>query len=698
MALRGSAGNSLVCYLLGITDVDPLRFRLPLERFLHPGRTDLPDIDLDFDWKVRDEVIAHVVRRYGQVHTAQISMHLFFQPRSAFREVGRVHGLSDKQISDLLASLSRSVDDLLLPEDPGGRGEPPPSGGGVPRPPSSFPLEPERWPLLIADARRLLGRPHHLSIHPGGVVLTPGPIMDHVPLERAAKGVIVTQFDKDAIESVGLVKIDLLGNRGLSTVDEARRLAGVARSADTDGDPATLDLLRRGDTVGVTQLESPAMRHLLIQMRPNCLDDVIRSLALLRPGAAGIGMKESYIRRRHGLEPVRLAHPRLTALLDDTHGLMIYEDDALRLVQALTGLSAADADRFRKRVSRHATEQEAQLLKGEFLALCARQGVPAEAVTELWLQLAKFNRYSFCKSHAVSYGLIAWSAVWLKAHFPLEFWTAALNNNQGAYPRRVYIEAIKRAGLELRPPCVNRSELTFHLEERAIRVGLGVIAGLPVDLQERLIQERSDNGPYLSLADFRQRVRPGPEALALLIRSGALDWTGQSRPALFLEADLSPECEQGQPAELFPEQDSPGWSPSDYSEERRLWDQWHLLGFILGRPLFSFLCSRFPTHHPGPPLIDSRQLRAHRGRLVRVRGIVSTGRHTFTQDGRPLQFLSLEDDYGLVEVSLFPGTCEQVPYMTLGPYEATGVVEEHYGVFALTARFLEVAGSTDNRR
>ncbi len=262
MALRGSAGNSLVCYLLGITDVDPLRFHLPLERFLHPGRTDLPDIDLDFDWKVRDEVIAHVVKRHGQAHVAQISMHLFFQPRSAFREAGRVHGLSDEQISNLLTSLNRSVDDLLLPEGGRATGEPPV--------PTSFPLERERWPLLLADARRLLGRPHHLSIHPGGVVLTPGPIMDHVPLERAAKGVIVTQFDKDAIERIGLVKIDLLGNRGLSTVDEARRLSGLGRSLALpagDCDPATLDLLRRGDTLGVTQLESPAMRHLLIQMR-----------------------------------------------------------------------------------------------------------------------------------------------------------------------------------------------------------------------------------------------------------------------------------------------------------------------------------------------------------------------------------------------------------------------------------------------
>jgi DNA polymerase III alpha subunit len=215
MALRGSAGNSLVCYLLEITDVDPLRFGLSLDRFLHAGRKDLPDIDLDFDWKVRDDVLDHVRRHYGRDHTAQIASHLFLQPRSAFRESAKVHGLSDEQVSQLLERLDKRVEGLLQ-EDPDG-----PSL----RPPLSFPLEPERWPLILADARRLLGRPHHLSIHPGGIVITPGSIEGYAPLQMAPKGVVITQFEKDAIERVGLVKIDLLGNRALATVDEAQRIA-----------------------------------------------------------------------------------------------------------------------------------------------------------------------------------------------------------------------------------------------------------------------------------------------------------------------------------------------------------------------------------------------------------------------------------------------------------------------------------------
>jgi error-prone DNA polymerase len=746
MALRGSAGNSLVCYLLAITDVDPLRFDLPPERFLHPGRADLPDIDLDFDWKVRDEVIAHVIQKHGAAHAAQISTHQFFQPRSAFREAGRVHGLSDEQISDLLAVLDEKVDDVLLSSAdkvtrgggahdgpmrcaPGSsdstRGYPPqdrsPTGllswgriapGGAhaqpgaqapgasrascpPVPlspcPRRFPLEAERWPRLLADARRLLGKPHHLSIHPGGVVLTPGPLMDHVPLQWAAKGVVVTQLDKDGVEQVGLVKIDLLGNRALATVDEATRLSGRPLPRDTDRDLATLDLLRRGDTVGVGQLESPAMRHLLVQMRPRGLGDVVQALALLRPGAAGVGVKQRFIRRRLGLEPAEALHPRLAGALAETEGLLLYEDDALRVVQALTDLPVPDADRLRKRIAKHRTDAEAEALRRELIALCERRGLAAEDVAELWAVLAKFNRYSFCKSHAVSYGLIAWDSAYLKAHEPAAFWAAALNNNQGAYPRRVYVEAAKRAGIELRLPCVNASGDVFTLEGAAVRVGLGAIAGLPLELRQRLLADREQAGPFRDLADLRRRLRPGPEALALLIRCGALDGLGRPRPALFLDAELQDAARVG-PAELF-EAAPARWAPADYGALRRLRDEWGLLGFVLGPPLFRLFRDPEAERRPGPPLVESARLGGFVGRTVRAQGLVATYRHVFTHDGRPLQFITLEDEHGLAEVTLFPGACGQVPYLTMGPWLATGTVEEQHGVVTLTAQRFERLGA-----
>jgi DNA polymerase III alpha subunit len=531
-----------------------------------------------------------------------------------------------------------------------------------------------------------------LSIHPGGIVITPRPIENYVPLQRAPKGIVITQFEKDAAEHIGLVKIDLLGNRALATVDAACRFAAGRRPARICDPPPnffddldTIALLQRGDTLGVNQLESPAMRHLLIQMQPKGLQDVIQALAMIRPGAASVGMKECFIRRRRGLEPVRCAHPSLEPLLRETQGLMLYEDDALRVLQALTGLTAPDADRFRKRVTKHRTADEAQALTEEFLEACARNQVPRTVAGELWVQLAKFNHYSFCKSHAVSYGLIAWKAAFLKTHDPLCFWTAALNNNQGMYPRRVYVEAVKRAGISFHLPCVNRSAEDFTIEGDAIRVGLDAIASLSEGLRANLLADRQQRGPYRDLADFRRRLNPGPEALGLLIRCGALDFTGQTRPALFLETDLQ-EKEQGTgtvPSLPYIASSLPleGWSPTEYHRERRLWDEWELLGFVVGPRLMSLFRPRLPKD-----LTTSRELPDHMGRLVRVAGLVATARHTPTADGRTMQFVSLEDEWGLVDVTLFPGTCPPHPYLTLGPYLVTGVVEEQYGVLTVTAR------------
>ncbi|HMF11902.1 MAG TPA: DNA polymerase III subunit alpha, partial [Gemmataceae bacterium] len=688
MALRGSAGNSLVCYLLEITDVDPLRFGLPMERFLHPGRTDLPDIDLDFDWKVRDDVIDYVFRRHGPRHTARISSHLFLQPRSAFRESAKAHGLSNQQVSALLETLDARVSRLVEEDDESAIRNP---QSAIPR---SFPLEPARWPAIVRDAKVLLGRPHHLSIHPGGVVITPQPIENHAPLQVAPKGVVMTQFDKDSVEYVGLVKIDLLGNRALATVDEAmhhlRLQISDCRFENLQSEICNLksdfapQLLQQGDTLGVNQLESPAMRHLLIQMQPGGIDDVIQSLALIRPGAASIGAKECFVRRRHGLEPVRVAHPSLEPLLSETMGLMLYEDDGLAVIQALTGLPAPDADRFRKRVAKHRTEEEALVLTKEFLAACDRHGTPRSASTEMWVQLAKFNNYSFCKSHAVSYGLIAWKAATLKARHPLAFWTAALNNNQGMYPRRVYIEAIKRAGIPLRLPCVNRSSGPFSIDGGAIRTGLDAVASLDETLKDAILIERDRNGHYQDLGDFRRRVEPGPETLALLIRCGAFDFTGQPRPALFLASDLQDRAGPGE--ELFRDDLSRDWTPSDYVTVRRFRDEFELLGFITGPPLMALFRPSVPEG-----FITSGDLAANIGRRVRVSGLVATARHTPTSDGRDMQFVTLEDEWGLVEVTLFPGTCEPVAYLTMGPYNATGRVEEQFGVVTLTAEKFERA-------
>jgi DNA-directed DNA polymerase III PolC len=716
MALRGSAGNSLICYLLSITDVDPLRFELPLERFLHAGRLDLPDIDLDFDWRERDEMIASVFARYGAAHTAMISSHLFLQPRSAFREAAKVHGLSNEQISQVIESLAQRVDAIRDPYPPPvvgpasrrsltGETPVPPAGkgGGLETVPKTFPLEPARWPRLLADARRLLDRPRHLSVHPGGIVLTPDPIENYVPLQRAAKGVVITQFEKDAVEQIGLVKIDLLGNRALSTVSEARRRLDpvnrkIAATAADRHDARTLDLLRRGDTLGVNQLESPAMRHLLIQMRPRNMLDVIQALALIRPGAASIGAKEKFIRRRRGLEPVQHLHPYLEPLLRDSCGLMLYEDDALRVVQALTGLSAPEADRFRKQITKSESAEEILALSKAFLAACDRNGIDRKSAEETWVQLAKFNSYSFCRSHSISYGMIAWQAAFLKAHFPLVFWTAALNNNQGMYPRRVYVEAAKNSGIPFFLPCVNRSPREFTIEENGIRTGLGCIRSLDEATMESILADRERRGLYQGLIDFQQRINAGPETLALLIQVGAFDFTNQSRASLMLEAaleEVQPEgaslftggtgvspVGDGRDARLIGCDPWPfDWKPTDYSQVRQWKEEWERLGFLAGPPVMELFRPFLPQG-----LHDSRCLNSLLGRPIRLAGLVATGRHTETKNGEEMQFVTLEDEWGLVDVTLFPRICPPLAHLSMGPYLVEGEVEEQYGVLTITAR------------
>jgi DNA polymerase III alpha subunit len=639
---------------------------------------------------------------------------------------------------------------------------------------------------IVRLARRLIGMPHNFSVHPGGVVMGAMDIDHYAPVQPSPKGVRITQYDKDGVEAMGLVKLDILGNRNLSTVSEAceliARRTGRRVNIETvePQDPATVRLLREADTVGCNQLESPAMRHLLRMMQPGGAADVMQALALIRPGAAGIGMKETFVRRRRGLEKTPAAPPLLEGLLDETHGVMMYEDDVMMVAAALAGLSLGEADRFRKAVQKCTTDQRRLELSQDFLSRCRGRGVDMDSAKDLWVQMAKFNAYSFCRAHAASYAAIAYAGAWLKTHYPLEFWTAALNNNQGMYHPRVYVELAKRDGIAFLLPDVNRSEAEFRCSmgilpmcttgvppvrgegvsplrpegilpsvavssvasssssssvsssPPAIRIGLGLVEGLGPTGVEQILRHR-ESGPFEGLSDFLMRTGIGYTETRNLILCGAFDWTGRNRPALMMELNLfvrlGPHPTSYHPTQPFQNAlvvssqkptHSNGWAlttekigpnggssrparssplllprvpvipnvPGDYDYERKYRDEMTILG-VCAREHFLAFCRQRSPRLSELAGTDSRRLKLKTlvGRRVRLAGVIEARRYTATRSGQTMLFLTMADEQGTFEVSLFPDALARAGggLERYGPYVVAGTVEDQYGAITVSA-------------
>jgi DNA-directed DNA polymerase III PolC len=679
VAGRGSGASSLVAYLLGITNVCPLSLDIPFERFLNDRRVDFPDLDLDFCWRIRDDVIDYAFGRWGQAQTAMICTHNTFQERSAFRETAKAFGLSDEQISGLRPA-DVEGDELLA--------------------------------RIGRLSRRIEGLLHNLSVHPGGIVIAPRGIDRHVPVQPAPKGVLITQFDKEGIKDIGLVKLDLLGNRSLSTIRYTCDLIAQRTGQVLDvealpaGDAATVATLRSADTVGCNQIESPAMRHLLRALEPDGVAELMKCLALIRPGAASIGMKEVFIRRRRGLEPVPPAMPAVDAVLAATHGVMLYEDDVMLVAAAMLGTDLAEADQFRKAVQKCPDDAARLALSREFLARCRENGVEDDYARSMWVQMAKFNAYSFCRAHAASYAMLAYASAYLKTHYPLEFWTACLNNNQSMYHPRVYVEQAKRMGVRFLLPDVNRSQTEFAMDcgengdrhpprrvpvpfSPAIRVGFNRVDGLgPVTIQA-LLDARSVH-PFEGLTDCLARSRIGREEARALVLCGALDATGRSRPELMLELNLffslRPHRTAGQELLLTAGPSIPHIA-EDYSPTRKYADQRRVLGISVREHILEL----YRPGLAGSVDADSRDLPGRLGRGVRIAGVLEAQRTAQTQTGQTMMFLTMEDEFGMFEVTVFPSTYAALGVLDrYGPYVIAGTAEEQYGSINVNAACVDL--------
>jgi len=448
---RGSAAGSLVTYCLDLSGVDPLRYGLLFERFLNLERADCPDIDLDVCWRSRDDVIRHVYETHGAARVAMISTHQTFQARSAFREVAKAHGLAPDEVDDLSRRLpyfsAAGIRDAVLsfPEC------------------RDFPVDQPDIARILEIAAAIDGLPRHLSVHVGGLVIADRPLTDYAPLQAATKGIVITQYEADAVEALGLVKMDLLAQRSLSilqtAVKEIEKNHGLRVDPLTieDGDPAVAAMLERGDTFGCFQIESPGMRNLLKMMGARRRMDVILGLSLIRPGPASSGMKERFVRRRRGLEPPEVLHPALGEVLGDTYGVMLYQEDVIRVAHAAAGFTLAEGDRLRKELAKGATPDRLETWRTRFIRGAIAGGARRQDAETLWERLTQFAAYSYCKAHACTYGEISYRAAYLRAHWPAEFAAAVLANQAGYYERRAYLEDARRHGCPILGPDVNAS-------------------------------------------------------------------------------------------------------------------------------------------------------------------------------------------------------------------------------------------------
>jgi DNA polymerase-3 subunit alpha/error-prone DNA polymerase len=682
---RGSAAASLVAYCLGITNVCPLKHNLYFERFLNPGRRDPPDIDVDFAWDERDGVLAAVLARHAG-HAAMVANHVLFQPRMAVREVAKVYGLPEAEIARVAKRL------------PGyGRAE----GLGADlqealrrRPESRALALPPPWPEILALAGRIVGTPRHLSVHPGGVVITPGPIDDYVPVERAPKGLPIIQWEKDGAEDAGLVKIDLLGNRSLGVIRDAlAALRADGRVLDEsrwepEEDLATQEAVAQGRTMGCFYIESPAMRLLQQKAKVGDFEHLVIHSSIIRP-AANDTIRE-YLRRLHGgaWKPI---HPLAGEVLAETFGIMVYQEDVSRVAVALAGFSPAEADGLRKVLSKKDREHALRDYAERFRAGARARGLDEATIAAVWAMMMSFDGYSFCKPHSASYARVSFQAAYLKVHHPAEFMAAVIENGGGFYSAFAYVSEARRLGLAVRPPDVTASAAAWTGRGAALRVGLAAVKGLAAETAARIVARRG-TGPYTGLADFLARVRPEESEARALIHAGALDGLapGASRADLLWELarrlKSPPGGAPGRPAQgaLFAAPEArrrpPRLPPDDPRE--RLRREFAVLGFLCDRHPMTLFAEAVRRSGAVPAADLPRRV----GRRVRFAGWLVTGKVVATKYGDPMEFLTFEDETGLVEATFFPEAYARFsPMIDAGrPYLLSGKVEADWGAATLT--------------
>ncbi len=639
---RGSAANSIVAYLLGITNIDPLAHDLLFERFLSAETRVMPDIDLDFCSRRREEVIQHVYEKYGEDHVGMVCNYVTYRRRSAIRDVGKALGMAPDLLNDVTRRL-RGIGRLNMDiEKATEQALHAPEG-----------ISGATWQRFLSLCAEIQGIPRHLSIHVGGMCITDRPLCEIVPLERATMpGRVVIQWDKDSVEDAGLIKTDILSLRTLSAIDQCldmiQKNHNTAIDLDTLSldDPAVYQALQEADTVGAFQVESRAQQQALVKMKPREFNDIIVEVALIRPGPLQGNMVYPFFQRRMGIEDVSYPHPLLEPILKETLGVVVFQEQVIRIAMAMGQFTAGEADMLRRAMSRHRSGREMAAFRERFVQGAIAQKVPRQVAEDVYASLEGFASYGFCKSHAAAFAKTSYDTLYLRAHYTAEYYCALLNNQpMGFYVPRVLVGDARRHGVQVRPVHINHSDAECTIEQGAIRLGLTYIHGLGDTAIERLLEPREEHA-YTSLKNFCQRTRLPRRLVENLILAGAMDEWGQDRRRLIWTLGRLRYQANELPLEVPELREAP---LEPMNDDELLMAEHSVTGLSAEGHVMELL--RPKMERLG--IITSEQLLdVSPGEQVTVAGAVVIRQAPPTAKG--FVFLTLEDEYGLLNIIVKP--------------------------------------------
>lgn len=653
---RGSGANSVVAYCLKITDVDPIELDLYFERFINPMRTSPPDFDIDYSWKERDEVIDYIFKRYGRRHTALMGTIPTFKDRSPLRELGKVYGLPKSEIDELV----------------------------------DFPEKRQNRDSVTSQVLKVAAQmtdfPNIRSIHAGGVLISEKPITCYTALDLPPKGFPTTQWDMYVAEDIGFEKMDILSQRGIGHIKECADIIKSNRGEEVDvhnvpkfkKDTQVKAQLKRAETIGCFYIESPAMRGLLTKLRCDNYLTLVAASSIVRPGVARSGMMRQYIHRFHHPNDFEYIHPVMEAQLKETFGVMVYQEDVLKVCHHYAGLNLAESDVLRRAMSGKVRgKKEFQQIVERFFEKSKQLGRDEAVTKEVWRQVESFAGYAFSKAHSASYAVESFQSLYLKAHYPLEFMTAVINNFGGYYKTWVYFNEAKRCGAKIELPCVNQSEYKTTIYGDKIFVGFIHIQNLESKLGLRIVEERRIHGMFADLEDFIQRVHPGLEQLILLIRTGALRFTGISKSRLLWDAHLffgKSKRDITQSALFLPPKKNFTLPHLEHSVVEDAYDEIELIGFPVSIKYFDLLKTPFRGE------VMAREMATSTGKTVRMVGELVARKFTKTKSGQIMNFGTFIDFEGeFFDTTHFPKTLDQWPFRGHGVYLLLGKIDEEFG-------------------